>query len=58
MTRQRRWQLRQKAIGHCIICGRPRGEDGTKQHCFRHAKMASVASGKYIIKRAKGRDGR
>ena len=31
MTRQRLWQLRKKAMGQCVRCGRRR--EGHAQHC-------------------------
>ncbi len=36
MTRQRRWQLAQKAAGNCVICGQPRGESRSADRCALH----------------------
>jgi uncharacterized UBP type Zn finger protein len=33
ISRQRRSQLAAKARGECIQCFKPRGEDGTAEHC-------------------------
>lgn len=38
MTRQRRWQKKQKALGRCVTCGKPAK---TKFHCAFHAKEHS-----------------
>jgi hypothetical protein len=37
LSRQRRWQLRQRALGNCTTCGRPAF---TAQHCLKHARAA------------------
>lgn len=38
VSRQRKYQLRQRDKGNCIKCSRPAT---TKHHCKRHAKRAS-----------------
>jgi hypothetical protein len=38
VSRQRRWQIAQKAKGNCARCGKPRGENGTAELCERCRK--------------------
>lgn len=38
LSRQRRWQLRKRAEGKCVTCGRLR-EGGTAMHCAKHAVL-------------------
>ncbi len=35
ISRQRKWQLRKKALGLCTICGK---ESTTADYCKKHAK--------------------
>ena len=37
LSKQRRWQLKQKAAGMCTICGKP-SVDGTTAFCEEHRK--------------------
>ena len=34
MTRQYKWMLKQKALGNCITCGKPRTKN--KNYCEEH----------------------
>lgn len=47
LSRQRKWQLRQRDKGKCITCGEPR-VDAT--HCAKHAKAASAISLDYYYR--------
>ena len=41
MTRQRKWQLRQKAAGRCVKCG---GKPlATAEHCETHRRAYNAA---------------
>jgi hypothetical protein len=50
VSRQRQWQLRRKAEGNCVACGKPRGESGTKEWCVVHAKAARERRSRYYHK--------
>ncbi len=34
VSRQRLWQRRQIRKGNCMVCGKPRGDSGSAQHCM------------------------
>ena len=38
ISRQRRWQIKKKAGGMCVICGKPRINAG---HCEEHRQQQS-----------------
>lgn len=42
LSTKERYKLRVLAMGLCIKCRQPRGEDGTKNHCRKHANEASL----------------
>lgn len=51
LSRQRRWQLKKKTEGKCIICGKPR--QNYAQHC--DECWRGIAGGKPWRKGGKGR---
>ena len=52
VSRQRLWQVEQKLIGNCIICGKPR--NGLPNYCLKHKiKMRKYFRERYLAKRSK-----
>ncbi len=43
LSRQRKWQLKMKALGKCLICGKVAI---TREHCERHRIIACVRTAK------------
>ena len=39
VIKQRRYEQRQRALGNCIICGRPKGDSPYVLWCRRHGAM-------------------